>query len=82
MRDENRGGTRASLCLPERAHLLSRLQMASGYAARLTKGVDYGVCGLPEEYDEINSLMTKIETLVRPVLLFVLTNEYTEMTIV
>jgi hypothetical protein len=56
--------------------------MASGYAARLTKGVDYGVCGLPEEYDEINSLMTKIETLVRPVLLFVLTNEYTEMTIV
>eukprot|EP01012_Entosiphon_sulcatum_P058478 TRINITY_DN82552_c0_g1_i1.p1 TRINITY_DN82552_c0_g1~~TRINITY_DN82552_c0_g1_i1.p1 ORF type:complete len:400 (+),score=28.61 TRINITY_DN82552_c0_g1_i1:837-2036(+) len=38
--------------------------MSVGYAQRLTKGVDYGKCGDPEQYDPERSLKLKIEKLV------------------
>lgn len=38
--------------------------MAEGYAARLTKGVNYGVCGLPENYDTERQLKKKKEAIL------------------
>mmetsp|Transcript_12623 Transcript_12623/g.14044 ORF Transcript_12623/g.14044 Transcript_12623/m.14044 type:complete len:298 (+) Transcript_12623:42-935(+) len=38
--------------------------MAASYAARLTKGVDYGVCGLPETKDSPRVLAVKLKKLV------------------
>jgi mono-ADP-ribosyltransferase sirtuin 6 len=34
--------------------------MSAGYADRLTKGVDYGTCGLPERIDNKRVLTNKI----------------------
>lgn len=38
--------------------------MSAGYAERLTKGVDYGVCGLPERIDNKRVLTNKINRMV------------------
>lgn len=38
--------------------------MSAGYADRLTKGVDYGVCGLPEKTDNTRVLTNKINRFV------------------
>jgi hypothetical protein len=38
--------------------------MSDNYANRLSKGVDYGVCGLPEEYDDDEDLGIKLQRLV------------------
>lgn len=39
--------------------------MALSYAARLTKGIDYGICGTPEFLDNKDILEKKIEKLVQ-----------------
>lgn len=38
--------------------------MAKGYASRLTKGIDYGECGLPERVDNGRVMENKIKTFV------------------
>jgi mono-ADP-ribosyltransferase sirtuin 6 len=38
--------------------------MSDSYANRLSKGVDYGVCGLPELYDTDEDLEIKLQRLV------------------
>ncbi len=38
--------------------------MAQSYAARLKKGVDYGVCGTPEFFDSPSQFFEKIDDLV------------------
>lgn len=38
--------------------------MSAGYAQRLAKGVDYGVCGLPERIDNKRVLTNKINRFV------------------
>jgi mono-ADP-ribosyltransferase sirtuin 6 len=39
--------------------------MSGGYAARLTKGVDYGKCGQPESIDNDRVLTLRIAKLVK-----------------
>lgn len=39
--------------------------MSGGYAARLTKGVDYGKCGLPEHQDNERVQTIRIAKLVK-----------------
>jgi mono-ADP-ribosyltransferase sirtuin 6 len=39
--------------------------MSGGYAARLTKGVDYGKCGLPEHQDNDRVQTARISKLVK-----------------
>ena len=41
--------------------------MALTYAARLKKGVDYGVCGLPETIDSTRIYEKKLKELVQTV---------------
>jgi ABC-type oligopeptide transport system substrate-binding subunit len=38
--------------------------MAVSYAARLKKGVDYGVCGLPETFDSDRVYENKLKQLI------------------
>jgi hypothetical protein len=39
--------------------------MAVSYAARLKKGVDYGVCGLPESLDSERVYENKLKQLIQ-----------------
>ncbi len=38
--------------------------MAASYASRLKKGVDYGVCGLPEVFDSSRVFENKMNKLI------------------
>ena len=44
--------------------LAAQARMSDSYANRLSKGVDYGVCGLPELYDTDEDLEIKLQRLV------------------
>lgn len=41
--------------------------MATGYASRLKKGVDYGTCGLPESFDSPRVYQVKITKLIQAI---------------